>query len=368
MPEQSQPTAVAMPAADPAELPDAELPTADPGELPEAMVMIGGSAGSFAPLRELIADLPADLPAAVLVVVHRSERNPSRLAELLDRAGPLPVSRARDGEPIRRGQVYVGPAGRHLMTGHGRIRLRNGPRVNRHRPAIDVLFASTAGWTGIRALAVVLSGVLDDGAVGAALVALAGGQVLVQDPAEAHFPGMPAAALAAATNAWALPSDQLAKGVLDHPTGLGRTGELPKLHVHGWEEAEMDMADSGDLGFLAEGESRLTRLVCPECGGSLAQVDLPRISYFRCHVGHQYAPQTLAAAQAETAEAKLWGAVAALEDQATLLHYLDENGSQQPDADAERRAREIAERAASLRDQVRQWTTVPPGQVEDEPD
>ena len=78
------------------------------------------------------------------------------------------------------------------------------------------------------------------------------------------------------------------------------------------------MPDSDDPGFLSEEETKLTRMVCPECGGSLAQVDLPQISYFRCHIGHQYAPQTLAAAQAETAEAKLWSAVAAMEEQAAF--------------------------------------------------
>ena len=67
--------------------------------------------------------------------------------------------------------------------------------MNRHRPAVDVMFASAAEWVAARTVAVVLSGALDDGAVGAALIDLAGGQVLVQDPSEAEFTGMPTAAL-----------------------------------------------------------------------------------------------------------------------------------------------------------------------------
>ena len=326
-------------------------------EPPAAVVAIGGSAGSLSPLRQLVAELPVDLPAAVLVAIHRGERTPSHLAEILSRAGPLPAGEATDGEPIRAGRIYVAPPGRHLLSGYGRIRLSGAPRVNRHRPAIDVLFASVARWSAGRTVAVMLSGVLDDGAVGAALVAQAGGRVLVQDPKEADFASMPAAALAAAPGARPVPVADLAGGVLDEVEAVVRSDERPTLHIHG-VEVGMEMPDSDDPGFLAEEETKLTRLVCPECGGSLAQVELSQISYFRCHIGHQYAPQTLAAAQAEAAEAKLWSAVAALEEQATFQHYLGNLGSIRPGqatGQYARSAERTAARAAALRDQVRQW-------------
>jgi hypothetical protein len=129
------------------------------------------------------------------------------------------------------------------------------------------------------------------------------------------------------------------------------------------------MIDSDDPAFLREDESRLTRLTCPECGGSLAQVDLAQISYFRCHVGHQFSPQTLAAAQAEASEQKLWGAVAALEEEASVLHYL-QRGAPRPayslpshDRSStlhDRYVDEVANRAAALRSQVRAWSSHPP--------
>ncbi|MFL6160662.1 MAG: chemotaxis protein CheB [Jatrophihabitantaceae bacterium] len=328
-------------------------------DAPKAVVVIGGSAGSFYPLRDLIAGLPPELPAAVLVVIHRGERTPSHLAEILTRAGELPAEPAVDGEVLRSGRVYVAPPSRHLITNRGRLRLTGGPRVNRHRPSVDVLFASTARWARDRTVAVVLSGVLDDGAVGAALVAHAGGQVLAQQPAEAYFASMPAAALAAAPNARALPSTELAGAVLEQALAVARTADQHPMHPR---EPIMNMADSDDPGFLDEGETKLTRLACPECGGGLAEVDLPQITYFRCHVGHQYAPQTLVAAQAEAAEAKLWSAVAALEERAALRRYLDEldllhrppvaPGQPEP-------AQRIADWAAVLREQVRQWTGQP---------
>ena len=125
-------------------------------------------------------------------------------------------------------------------------------------------------------------------------------------------------------------------------------------------------------GFLAPEETRLTRLACPDCGGGLAQVDLPQISYFRCHVGHQYAPQTLAAAQAEASEHKLWSAVAAMEEQAVVQHYLAGLGPDGASTDPEpgtfrSSARELTDRAAALRQQVTEWSGAedhgPPGTV-----
>jgi hypothetical protein len=152
-----------------------------------------------------------------------------------------------------------------------------------------------------RAVAVVLSGVLDDGAVGAALIDRAGGHVLVQDPDEAEFAGMPRAALAAAPGARAVPVRQLAWRIRHSLDAVQSRGSRAAASGAKWG-TDMDMVESADPAFLLEDESKLTRLSCPDCGGAMAQVDLPQISYFRCHIGHQFAPQALAAAQVEASE------------------------------------------------------------------
>jgi two-component system, chemotaxis family, protein-glutamate methylesterase/glutaminase len=286
---------------------------------PRDVVVVGGSAGSFGPLREMAAALPPDLPGSVLVTVHVPQRARSRLPWLLARSGPLPAAHARTGEPLQPGRIYVAPPDCHLLMPDGVVELSNGPRVNRTRPAADVMFASAARWFRDRVVAVVLSGLLDDGAVGAALVAQAGGLVVAQDPNEAAQPSMPRAALAAAPGAIAVPAEKL---------GAVISGMLGEAGLAAWprpqppEAAEAHMEDSSDLQFLSPEESRLTRLACPECGGTLAETVLPRITYFRCHVGHQFGPQSLAAAQAESAEAKLWAAVATLEETAALARHL----------------------------------------------
>ncbi len=335
-------------------------------------LVVGGSAGSLGALLELVGRLPADLPAPVLVTVHVGENGRSRLAAILDRGGRLPAEVARDGEPARDGHVYVAPPGRHLLLGPDGLSLSAGPRVNRHRPAIDVMFASVAATVGRGTVAVVLSGVLDDGAVGAALVARAGGRVLVQ--ADAEFSSMPNAALHAAPGAQHVPAPELASAALDRVLASAwdrspqevstmddtSTGTAPPRTDHHGGTPNQTMAGSDDVGYLAPGESRLTRLSCPECSGAMAQVDLPRISYFVCHVGHRYSPQTLAAAQAESVESKLWAAVAALEEQAAVLAHLQRSGPQRAGADTVGTPPpDVATRARDLRRQVQTWSTAP---------
>jgi two-component system, chemotaxis family, protein-glutamate methylesterase/glutaminase len=336
-------------------------------EADHVVLAFGGSAGSVQPLIEIIGDLPDDLPAPVLVTIHVGEQ--TRLPQILSRSGPLQASHGRDGEELQRGRIYVAPPGRHLIVHDGHTKLSTGPLVNRHRPAVDVMFASAADWVDGHTVAVVLSGALDDGAVGVALVDLAGGQVLVQDPVEAEFGGMPQAALAAAPRSRAFSASRLA---LEIRHCLARAKSRPS-HRKAYEarmEADMDMLSSDNPAFLREDESQLTRLTCPECGGAMAQVDLPKISYFRCHVGHQFGPQALAAAQLEASERKLWSAVAALEEQAAVLHYVQRHapreqksifsGQDQNAAISARYADEVANRAAALRDQVRAWSSNPP--------
>jgi two-component system chemotaxis response regulator CheB len=297
---------------------------------------------------EIVGGLPPDFPGCVLVTIHIGSRSPSRLPELLSRAGPLPAAQPHPGEPLRPGRIYVAPPGRHLLVAGGVAQLSDGPRVNRHRPAIDVMFASAARWARQRVVGVILSGALDDGAVGAALIEQAAGSVIVQDPQQAQFPSMPRAARAAVKGAPAMPTSGIAANVTEL---LGKK-ESTMPAREGEEAPQMRMGDSRDPAYLGEDETSLTRLVCPDCGGSLAQIQLPRIAYYRCHVGHQYAPQSLAAAQLESAEAKLWSAVSFLEEAAAFSRHLaehaDENAAQEHQGAADRADR----LAAGIRTQL----------------
>jgi two-component system chemotaxis response regulator CheB len=239
------------------------------------------------------------------------------------------------------------------LVGGGEIRLSAGPRINRHRPAVDAMFTSASRWADGRAIAAVLSGALDDGAVGAALVARAGGHVFVQDPKEAAFNPMPLAALHAAPGAVPISvrelGAQVGKLVTAHQERGDRASGADREGAHRMSGQSMEA--SGDPLYLADDESRITRMRCPECGGPLAQLDLPKISYYRCHVGHQYAPRTLEVAQREAAEARLWSAVSALEEHAALARHLaEESGESEND---KKRYLDTASGAADLARSVR---------------
>lgn len=161
------------------------------------LAAIGGSAGSFPVLVELLGLLPAGFPGALLVVVHIERHRASLLAGLLGRATTLNVAQARGGEHPQAGHVYVAPPNHHLLVCDGpRLSLSSTAPECYSRPSVDPLFASLAGVCGPRAVAVVLSGMGRDGSRGVAEVRRRGGTVIAQSSATALHGSMPAAAVA----------------------------------------------------------------------------------------------------------------------------------------------------------------------------
>ncbi len=159
------------------------------------IVVLGASAGGIEALTRIISQWPADLPAAVFVVLHMSAGATSALPAILSRHSRLPAVHPQSGDATQRGKIYVAPPDHHLVLEPGRVLLSSGPRENRVRPAIDVLFRSAGVAYGSRVIGVVLTGYLDDGAAGLLAIKRHGGVAVVQDPDDAQCPGMPAAAL-----------------------------------------------------------------------------------------------------------------------------------------------------------------------------
>lgn len=154
------------------------------------IVAIGASAGGVEAISNLVRRLPRDLPAAVVVVLHRPAGRASALPAILARECPLPVVIPEFGEALRHGVCYVGHPDRHLVMGpnahwaylvDSQYRGRN----------IDELFCSLARYADGRTIGVILSGSLDDGSAGLKAIKDAGGMALVQSPEQAAFPDMP---------------------------------------------------------------------------------------------------------------------------------------------------------------------------------
>jgi two-component system chemotaxis response regulator CheB len=160
------------------------------------VVVLAASAGGLKAFSRVLAGLPADFPAAVLVVQHRSFLVPDYLPELLGRWSKLPVKHAEDGEALRAGTVFVGPADRHLLVEPGgKLCVRRSDRVQFYRPSVDLLFESVANSLGDRAVAVVLTGMGDDGSRGVRAVRGQGGFLIAQDEATSEHFSMPLAAI-----------------------------------------------------------------------------------------------------------------------------------------------------------------------------
>ena len=152
--------------------------------------MIGASAGGVSALQELLAMLPADLPAAIGCVLHRGP-TPSQLAAVLGHRSALPVREPTQGETVQQGVVYLAPADHHLLFQPEGIEVQRGPREHGTRPAVDPLFRSAASTYGKRVVGLLLTGAGQDGLDGMIAISQSAGWNLVQDPEEAHMPYMP---------------------------------------------------------------------------------------------------------------------------------------------------------------------------------
>jgi len=189
--------------------------TAEDPHVPRHVVSVVASLGGIAALRRLLAALPADFPAAVLVVQHLEPGRASHLAELLARVSSLPVREAREGERMREGVVYLAPPDRHLLAGaDGALALSGAPPEHFSRPSGDPLFRSVATHYGDRAVAVVLTGRDADGSGGVGEVRAAGGTVLAQDPETAAAGSMPRASIRTGAVDRVLPLDEIAPALV----------------------------------------------------------------------------------------------------------------------------------------------------------
>ncbi len=172
----------------------------EPGP-PSALIAIGGSAGAFDGLIQLLPALPETLTAAVVIVIHVPAERNTGLAQVPGGSSRLRVCEAEDKMPMRAGVIYVAPPDYHLLVeADGSLALSADEPVHFSRPSIDVLFQSAAHAFGKRALGILLSGASADGADGLAAIRARGGVTWVQRPESAAAPVMPEAALARAAH------------------------------------------------------------------------------------------------------------------------------------------------------------------------
>jgi two-component system chemotaxis response regulator CheB len=319
------------------------------------IVVIGASAGGIEPLLQIAAGLPDDLDAAVFVVVHVPARSQSALPRVISRAGRLQALHAKPNEPIRRGRIFVAPPDRHMLIEDGMVRTSRGPRENRTRPAIDPLFRSAARAHGKDVIGVILSGSLDDGAAGLAEVRRSGGIGIVQDPAEAVYPSMPTSALRESGVDHSLPAREIAQ-TIERIVRERSEQMTSEQRSHGPPSAATDETLEAQRGTtMRDGEraGEPAAFGCPDCGGSLWQLDDGDLLTFRCRVGHAYTPRILLDAQSSNVESGLWQAVRALEEQAVLAARLAARALEDGQPESAERFSDQADRANAQAETVR---------------
>ncbi|HKE44233.1 MAG TPA: chemotaxis protein CheB [Steroidobacteraceae bacterium] len=284
------------------------------------IIVVGASTGGIASLQELVSALPADLPAAMLIVLHLGANAPGMLPEILGRAGPLPAQVPEDKAAIEAGRIYVAPPDRHLLVERGRVRVVRGPKENRHRPAIDPLFRSAAWAYGPRVIGVVLSGELDDGTAGLWAIKTCGGIAVVQDPHGAISQGMPRNALAHTEIDHCVPLVEIAPLLVrladEEVDGAVRAPETLKSEVD-FASMKGDIRDMDALGTLSP-------YTCPTCRGALWELTDADLLRYRCHTGHAFSAESLVAEQSTAVEDALYSALRVVEEKATALRRIDE--------------------------------------------
>lgn len=257
------------------------------------IVVIGASAGGVEALTRLTSLLPRDFPAALFMVLHLPPHGTSVMPQILNRKGTLKAIHPAHGALIQHGHIYMAAPNYHLLVKRDQVHVVHGPRENGHRPSVDPMFRTAARSYGQRVIGVVLSGSLDDGTSGALCIKERGGIVLVQDPEEALYPGMPQSAIDNVEVDAVLSLEAIAARLIE----LVRAEFDEEDVVAGAFEEELDVverrSDAFENGKVPPG--RLSGLTCPDCGGAVWENHEGDMIRFRCHTGHGYSAESMLA-------------------------------------------------------------------------
>lgn len=302
-------------------------------------------------MRELVASLPEEFDAAIFVVLHVSAHSPSFLPNILKASGALVAVHPKDGEAIASGRIYVAPPDHHLLVEGNRVLVKKGPKENRFRPSIDALFRSAAYTFGPRVIGVVLTGMLNDGTSGMWSVKRLGGVGIIQEPAEALYPSMPASVLEYVDVDYRVPLADIAPllcRLITEPAPA--TQALPAEELN---QLKMEVAIASEKNAFEMGVQRLgehTALTCPECHGALSRLHEGKLVRYRCHTGHSFTASSLLAEVTKSVEESLWGVVRGLEETAMLL---EQTGQTFTDAGHETEAEAFFKKARETRERAR---------------
>jgi two-component system chemotaxis response regulator CheB len=282
---------------------------------PKFIVVIGTSAGGIRALEELVTQLTPEMDAAFFIVLHLSRKGIGKyLFRRLQESTGLECRLAENGEPIKRGVVYIAPPDEHMLVTRNNVILGKGAPENRWRPSINNLFRSAAAAFNGKVIGIILTGMLDDGTSGMAAIKRSGGITIVQDPNEAEYPDMPLSVL-----------DNIE---VDHSTSLSNLGSVLDDIIRNTEPKETEVPY--DVQVESTIDQRVSTRVenisqfekidvnCPDCGGGLYLTQKDHPTHYRCHVGHSFTDRELLIRVSEVMENTFWTSLRMMEERRSL--------------------------------------------------
>jgi two-component system, chemotaxis family, protein-glutamate methylesterase/glutaminase len=323
------------------------------------LIVVGASAGGVEALRAFVAELPAGFTGAVAVVLHLPSGGTSALAQILHRFGRLPAVTASDGLPIRPGTVHVAPPNHHLLVIDDQFALSHGPTENGHRPAVNALFRSAAVSKGARVIGVQLSGVLDDGVAGLVAIKAQDGLVVVQDPADALYPGMPENAIRHVRPDHILPAAEIGRMLAKLTRQTSGAGRAPPPAALVDLENVIARNRRTAVDYQANGMGTPSGFSCPDCQGVLSELG-PGEGRYRCRVGHAWTGDALLHAQGDAFERALWTALRSLDEKASMARRMTEDAGRRGSHRLVEHYNRMADESSQAADVLRERLTAMP--------
>ena len=187
------------------------------------LIVIGSSAGGINALKEVLSGLPADLPAAIVIVQHLVSTRKTQLHLSLNRTSHFRVIMARHGAALEPGTAYLAVPGKHVSIENESLILDTNEKVHYVRPSVDILFISAARAYSSRVIGVILSGSGSDGAAGCLEIKAKGGVIIVQNEKTSQWFGMPGAAINTGSVDYVLDIKEIAGKIVELVAGGQRT-------------------------------------------------------------------------------------------------------------------------------------------------
>jgi two-component system chemotaxis response regulator CheB len=304
-------------------------------------------------LTRLVAQLPAALPAAVLVVQHLSPESTGEplVARLAAHTG-LHCQLATNGQHLEAGHLYLAPPDRHLLVKDHRLLVTKGPHENSYRPAARNRASAAAVEFNAHTVGVVLTGMLHDGTAGLDFIKRCGGVAVVQDPAEAEYPSMPESALRNVAVDYVVPLDEMGSLLISLvspdlvPDSSGMETPIPP-------DLKLEAAIAERVVGTTEAAMKLGQMVpltCPDCGGSLWEIKHGNVLRYRCHTGHAFTAEALAESTHHALEETLWVALRMMEERKNLLTSMASHGDGHFSVQQAERVEEIKRHINRLRE------------------